>query len=74
MFVITVIKPMKRNLTLSDLNVYASEVRKLEQGMQDDTPELQSPAESVLRNLLSYSKALEVCPTRMAGDAFLLMN
>lgn len=65
---------MKKHLTLSDLDIYASEVRRLEQGLPDELPELKSPGESVIRTLLSYSKALEVCQTRMAGNALLVMN
>lgn len=65
---------MRKIFTPQDLDRYFKEAGMLRQGDRPDGYEAMGPGPDVIRNILNYSRSLEVFRTRMIGAAFLLMN
>ena len=51
---------MEKTFTLSDLQHYLQEATAMEKQVQHNTEMTAGPSKMVLRNLLNYSRALEV--------------
>ena len=64
---------MKRTATFHSLNFYQSKLSD-HSGDSRRNRKVVSPSESVIRNLLSYSKALAVLKTTDTGYVNLVMN
>jgi hypothetical protein len=62
---------MQKPFTLSDLNMYLSEVKALtgECERSENTPSKLS-----IKNILGYAKAVNAFRTKNTGDVYLLMN
>jgi hypothetical protein len=65
---------MRKILTISDLDRYSHEAALAQIYQDGHMKSKSSPDPMVLHHLVSYSKALQVCKTLLAGDAFLLLN
>lgn len=64
---------MKRTATIYSLNAMTSKVNDPSTEKRRRSKEV-SPSESVIRNLLSYSKALTVLQTNDTGFIHMVMN
>jgi hypothetical protein len=65
---------MDKTFTLSDLQFYLREISKIDQQVHDEKRIPVGPSKSVLQNLLSYSRAMDVLKTATAGTFFSLAN
>jgi hypothetical protein len=65
--------PMKRHATLFSLNPIVSKENSFSSEFRKNRKEV-SPSESVIRNLMNYSKALNVLKTQDSGIIHLVMN
>lgn len=65
---------MQKTFTLNDLAKYSSEIRRLTQRYINTPGREEGPSTLVIRNILQYSKALEVSKSNSFGTQFLLMN
>jgi len=62
---------MDRPFTLFDIWTYQQEIKPSREGLNRNEA---GPGKMALRNILAYSKALDVMNCRSTGNAFLLMN
>lgn len=65
---------MEKTFTLSDLQHYLQEVAAMEKLEHSHKMMHSGPGKMVLRNLLNYSRALDVLKTHTAGTIFQLAN
>jgi len=65
--------PMKRHATLFSLNLKTSKENGFSSDLRKNSKEV-SPSDSVIRNILNYSKALAILNTHNSGIIRLVMN
>ncbi|MCK4639357.1 MAG: hypothetical protein KAT33_08055 [Bacteroidales bacterium] len=67
---------MKKNLTLSDLILYAFRETKfsINKPMQKIDYLNVSPSERVIKNILNYSRSLSVFKSKITGNINLILN
>ena len=65
--------PMKRHATFYSLNSNASKENSFSAESRKNAKEV-SPSDSVIRNILNYSRALSVLSTHNSGIIRLVMN
>jgi hypothetical protein len=65
---------MDKNFTLIDVQLYLQEISRYGKPLAGRAGRQHGPSQSTLRNLLSYSGALNVLKTESAGTIFQLMN